>query len=83
MRTKTHTQFIPLGLTIDGADAFDKFLKVQDPTSYHIGPVLQCSQIGEGYIVEISDRHARGDRATALAFARGVLATLESRPSIL
>lgn len=78
MRTKSHTQFIPLGLTIDGTDAFDKFIKIQHLVSYHIGPVLQCSQIGEGYILEISDRHARGDRETALAFARGVLATLES-----
>lgn len=76
--TKDHTAFIPLGLTIEGAEDFEKFLRIQDLTAHHIGPVLQCDRIGRGLILEISDRHPLAVRKTALAFARGVLATLES-----
>lgn len=76
--TRTHTAFIPLGLTIDGTDSFEKFLRIQDLTAHHIGPVLQCSRIGQGLILEISDRHPTALRKITLAFARGVLATIES-----
>jgi hypothetical protein len=76
--TRTHTAFIPLGLTIEGAEDFEKFIKIQHLTAYHVDVVLQCSRIGQGLILEISDRHPIAVRKTALAFARGVLATLES-----